>query len=63
MQELGDPRLRPEAFSRLHQLMEVDADNEKIYFNLGMLSMDDKKYTEAHKWFHKAVEVGVENSP
>jgi len=38
-------------------LMEMEPDNEKIYFNLGMLSMDDKSFEDAKTWFDKAIEV------
>jgi len=41
-------------------LMDMEPDNEKIYFNLGMLSMDDKKYEEAKVWFDKAIEVVID---
>lgn len=38
--------------------MEKDEpDNEKIYFNLAMLSMDDKSFDDAKKWFDKAIQV------
>jgi len=42
---------------RLMTLMDLEPDNEKIYFNLGMLSMDDKKFIQAKAWFDKAIEV------
>ena len=31
--------------------------NERVYFNLGMLSMDNKDIEAAEHWFKKAVEV------
>ena len=31
--------------------------NERVYFNLGMLSMDDKDLAQAETWFRKAIEV------
>lgn len=34
-----------------------EPDNEKVYFNLAMLSMDDRKFEEAWKWFDKAIQV------
>lgn len=38
--------------------MEKDEpDNEKVYFNLAMLSMDDKNFDDAKKWFDKAIQV------
>ncbi|CAH1799956.1 unnamed protein product [Owenia fusiformis] len=57
MQEIGDPKLRPEAFKRLHEVMPDDPDNEKIYFNLGMLAMDDSDFPAAEKWFKKAIQL------
>jgi len=42
---------------RLLTLMKMEPDNEKIYFNLGMLNMDDKKFEQAKEWFDKAIEV------
>jgi len=38
-------------------LVDVEPDNEKVYFNLGMLSMDDKKFEQARAWFDRAIEV------
>jgi len=38
-------------------LMDMEPENEKIYFNLGMLSMDDKKFEQAQAWFDRAIEV------
>ncbi|KAI0217673.1 Protein O-mannosyl-transferase TMTC3 [Lamellibrachia satsuma] len=57
MQEVGDPRLRPEANRRLHKLLEQEPNNEKIYFNLGMLSMDEHDFKAALKWFDKATQL------
>jgi len=37
--------------------MDLEPDNEKIYFNLGLLSMDDKKFDQAKAWFDKAIKV------
>lgn len=37
--------------------MEFEPDNEKIYFNLGMLSMDDGKHNDAENFFIKAIKV------
>lgn len=42
---------------RLNKLMDYEANNEKIYFNLGMLSMDEGKFHEAEKYFIKAIRV------
>jgi uncharacterized protein HemY len=37
--------------------MKHEPDNEKIYFNLGMLAMDDRDFSGAKAWFDKAIEV------
>jgi len=42
--------------------MSMELENEKVYFNLGMLSMDDQKFEEAKQWFDKAVEVLLSSS-
>jgi len=41
--------------------MSLEPDNEKIYFNLGMLSMDDAKFEQAKTWFDKAIQVSPIN--
>ena len=40
-------------------LMGVEPENEKVYFNLGMLSMDDKDFEQAKAWFDRAIEVHI----
>ena len=57
MQELGDPALRQEATRRLHLVRAEEPDNEKVYFNLAMLEMDNKNHEEARMWFVKAIEL------
>jgi len=44
---------------RLMTLMDLEPDNEKIYYILGLLSMDDKKFDQAKAWFDKAIEVSL----
>ena len=46
---------------RLNELMEMEPENEKVYFNLGMLAMDAREFEKAREWFHQAVEVSVIN--
>ncbi len=41
--------------------MEYEPENEKIYFNLGMLTMDDRQYTDSEKWFQKSIKVNTLN--
>lgn len=42
---------------RLYKLLHKGKVNERIFFNLGMLAMDDKEIQLAEKWFKKAVQV------
>ena len=44
---------------RLMTLIDLEPDNEKIYYILGLLSMDDKKFDQAKAWFDKAIEVSL----
>ena len=39
--------------------MVKEPDNEKVYFNLGMLAMDDRDFLKAEAWFKKAIQVGA----
>ncbi|KAK3855755.1 hypothetical protein Pcinc_037862 [Petrolisthes cinctipes] len=53
IQESGNAELRPLAYQRLLRLVQRDPLNERIYFNLGMIAMDDRDYRNAEKWFRK----------
>lgn len=55
MQESGRKELRPLAYQRLYTVMERQPENDRIYFNLGMLSMDDGDPAQAEQWFKKAI--------
>ncbi|KAG0699039.1 Transmembrane and TPR repeat-containing protein [Chionoecetes opilio] len=55
--ESGNAELRPLAYQRLLRLVQRDPLNERIYFNLGMIAMDDRDYRNAEKWFRKAIEL------
>lgn len=57
IQESGNPDLRQTAYDRLLKLMKTDTSNERIYFNLGMLAMDDGDLVSAEKWFKTAVKL------
>lgn len=57
IQESGSAQLRPRAYQRLFKVMEVTPDSERVYFNLGMLAMDDLNYQSAERWFRKAIEL------
>ena len=55
MQESGKADLRPLAYERLYKVMDKQPENDRIYFNLGMLSMDDGYTNKAENWFKKAI--------
>ncbi|CAN7939236.1 unnamed protein product, partial [Ixodes hexagonus] len=57
IQESGSPKLRQVAFQRLQRLLERGKANERVYFNLGMLSMDESKPRDAERWFQDAIRV------
>jgi len=55
IQELGLPHLHQLAHGRLLQLKDLAPENERVFFNLGMLTMDDGNLEEAEGWFKKAI--------
>ena len=57
IQETGNNQLRHTALARLHKLVSKGKGNERVYFNLGMLSMDDKDFSKAESWFRRAIEI------
>ena len=69
MQETGKSDLRPMAYKRLFLVLEKllsstkekknheSAGVDRVYFNLGMLGMDDGDSLNAEMWFKKAVEL------
>ncbi|XP_055936322.1 protein O-mannosyl-transferase Tmtc3-like isoform X1 [Argiope bruennichi] len=57
IQESGSRNLRKVAYDRLNILLQRKRANERVYFNLGMLAMDEKNITLAEKWFQKAVQI------
>ncbi|KAG8177684.1 hypothetical protein JTE90_021982 [Oedothorax gibbosus] len=57
IQESGSRHLRKVAYTRLNTLLQRKRVNERVYFNLGMLAMDEKNTTLAEKWFQKAVQI------
>ncbi|GFT82339.1 protein O-mannosyl-transferase TMTC3 [Nephila pilipes] len=57
IQEEGGPQKRKKAYHRLQMLLDGKDVNERVYFHLGMLAMDEKNFTLAEKWFRKAVEL------
>ena len=45
------------AVDRLHRMVERGQANERVYFNLGMLSMDAGDKAEAERWLRTAVDL------
>ena len=42
---------------RLRHLLSLQPNDEKAYFNLGMIAMDDARYSDAEKSFRMAIQV------
>ena len=57
IQESGSDQLRQLAVERLNRIVAKGQDNERVYFNLGMLSMDGGNLETAEVWFRKAIEL------
>jgi len=59
IQSSGKPELRPLAYERLQKVLKLAPKDhsDRVYFNLGMLAMDDEHSENAEHWFKKAVEV------
>ncbi|XP_055681883.1 protein O-mannosyl-transferase Tmtc3-like [Lutzomyia longipalpis] len=57
LQELGRVELRKIARERLLKLLAIDDKNDRVFFNLGMLAMDDRNIEEAENWFRRAVHL------
>ena len=57
IQELGLNSLKPLATQRLLKLKEIQPENERIYFNLAMLSTDEDNVVEAEAWFNEAIKL------
>jgi len=57
IQELGLNKLKPLAVERLIKLKDIQPENEKVYFNLGMLATDEDNVFEAEVWFRQAIKL------
>lgn len=57
IQESGSSQLRQLAVDRLNKIVEKGQVNERVYFNLGMLSMDGGNLETSEYWFRKAIEL------
>ncbi|ALC41109.1 CG4050 [Drosophila busckii] len=57
LQERGGEEARQLSRARLYQVLTMDAGNEKVYFNLGMLAMDESSFEEAEQFFKRAIHL------
>jgi len=57
IQELKQVENHQVAIDRLLSLVSLQPDNEKAYFNLGMVTMDEGWTWESEYWFKKAIEI------
>lgn len=57
LQELGGAENRRLSRDRLVRILAKDEHNEKVYFNLGMLSMDESNFEEAERSFKRAIHI------
>ncbi|XP_049307444.1 uncharacterized protein LOC105223869 [Bactrocera dorsalis] len=57
LQEHGGAEARELSRMRLFKVLDKDANNEKVYFNLGMLAMDESNFDEAEQFFKRAIHL------
>jgi len=57
IQELGLNTYKKLAVERLLKLKEMQPDNERVFFNLGMLATDEENIFEAELWFRQAIKL------
>ncbi|XP_017000704.2 protein O-mannosyl-transferase Tmtc3 [Drosophila takahashii] len=57
LQELGGEEARRVSRARLYKVLAKDDQNEKVYFNLGMLAMDESSFDEAEQFFKRAIHL------
>ncbi|XP_036347215.1 protein O-mannosyl-transferase Tmtc3 [Rhagoletis pomonella] len=57
LQEHGGAEARELSRARLFKVLNKDANNEKVYFNLGMLAMDESNFEEAEQFFKRAIHL------
>merc|ERR1719282_2265568 len=57
IQELGLEANKRLAVERLLKLKEMQPDNERVFFNLGMLATDEENIFEAELWFRQAIQL------
>jgi len=57
IQELGLEANKRLVVERLLKLKEMQPDNERVFFNLGMLATDEENIFEAELWFRQAIQL------
>lgn len=57
LQEMGNPQAREISRERLHRVLAKTGDNEKVFFNLGMLAMDESDFEAAEDFFKRAIHL------
>ncbi|XP_075165345.1 transmembrane O-mannosyltransferase targeting cadherins 3 [Haematobia irritans] len=57
LQEMGGPEARQMSRQRLHKVLDKSGDNEKVFFNLGMLAMDESDFDAAEQFFKRAIHL------
>ncbi|KAL9921887.1 transmembrane O-mannosyltransferase targeting cadherins 3 isoform 1-T6 [Glossina fuscipes fuscipes] len=59
LQEIGGSEARQLSRERLLKVLSKSGDNEKVFFNLGMLAMDDMDFEAAEHYFKRAIHLKV----
>lgn len=57
LQEMGSQQDRQKSRERLHKVLAKNGDNEKVFFNLGMLAMDESDFDAAEQYFKRAIHI------
>lgn len=57
LQEMGSQEARQVSRERLHKVLNKNGDNEKVFFNLGMLAMDEGDFESAEQYFKRAIHL------
>lgn len=57
LQEIGGADARKLSRERLHKILSKNGENEKVFFNLGMLAMDESDFEAAEQHFKRAIHI------
>lgn len=57
LQEMGGQEARQVSRERLHKVLAKSGENEKVFFNLGMLAMDESDFEAAEQYFKRAIHI------